>query len=49
MPFPVSWASPLPKGRQTQNWADLCPLVSCVCFQGTPVPSEVTGRDPPLA
>lgn len=36
MPFPVSWASPLPKGRQTQNWAYLSPLVSVSVFREHP-------------
>ena len=47
MSCPVSHGSPLPRGQQAQTWVGFCPL-ACVCFLGTPIPSEVTARDLPL-
>lgn len=42
---PVSWAFPLPKGSSPVAGRACAPLVSCVCFQGTPVPCEDLTRD----
>lgn len=40
--LPLSCASPPDKGKQAQSCQISHTAVSCVCFQGTPVPSEAT-------